>query len=88
MLFTIILLMAAWGGATVTGMILLALILTVGAAVVVTGPIFGPERVSTVVTVPVTLFMMGHASTGAEAVCYLFGSIVLFGMVMALASLE
>jgi hypothetical protein len=52
----------------------------------VAGPIFGPEKVSIVVTVPVTLYMMGHAETGADALLYLFGSIPLFGMVMALAS--
>lgn len=87
-LFTIILVIAAWMGATVPGIILLGIILIVGTAVVVAGPIFGPEKVSTVVTVPVALYMMYNAATGAEAVLYLFGSITLFGMVMALASLD
>jgi hypothetical protein len=85
-LFTIILLIAAWAGATVPGMIFLGLVLIVGASVMVAGPIFGPEKVSIVVTVPVTLYMMGHAETGADALLYLFASIPLFGMVMALAS--
>jgi hypothetical protein len=87
-LFTIILLIAAWTGATVPGMILVGIVLVVGAAVVMAGPIFGPEKVSIVVTVPVTLYIMFNAATGAEAVLELFCSIPLFGAVMALASLD
>ena len=86
LLFTIILLIAVWAGATVPGIIVLGIILIVGAAVVVAGPIFGPEKVSIVVTVPVTLYLMVNAATGAEAVSDLFCSIIIFGMVMALAS--
>ena len=54
-LFTIILVIAAWAGATVPGIIVLGTILIVGAAIMVIGPIVGPEKVSIVVTVPVTL---------------------------------
>lgn len=50
--------------------------------------VFGPEKVSMVVTVPATLYMMYNATTGAEAVLYLFCSIPLFGAVMSLASLD
>ena len=87
-LFTIILGIAAWAGATVPGIIVLGTILTVGAAVMVARPIFGPEKVSIVVTVPAALYMMYSATTGAEAVLYLFCSIPLFGAVMSLASLD
>src|SRR5271165_3979515 len=50
------------------------------------GPIFGPENVSIVVTVPVALYTMLNAATGAEAVLDLFGSMILCVVLIGVAT--
>ena len=69
-------------------MIGLGIILIVDAPVMMAGPIFGPEKVSIVVTVPVAPYTMLNAATGAEAVLDLFGSMILCVVLIGVATLD